>query len=45
VHSEEFTGILAPVVTRFLDKKTRLGFEAMNLALRNRVEARVHRPV
>ena len=41
VHSEEFTGILAPILTKMLDKKTRNGFEAMNAAMKERVEARV----
>jgi hypothetical protein len=41
VHSEEFTGILAPMLTRVLDQRTRSGFEAMNAAMKERVEARV----
>jgi hypothetical protein len=38
-HSEEFTGVLVPLLRRFLDTKTRAGFEMMNEALRARVEA------
>ena len=38
--SEEFGGVLVPVLWRMLDTKTRAGFEAMNMALKNRVEAR-----
>jgi hypothetical protein len=45
IHSEEFTGVLAPVVTKLLHEKTKLGFEAMNAAMKNRVEAKAHRPV
>ena len=45
VHSEEFTGILVPVLVRLLGQKTRLGFEAMNVAMKDRVEAKAHRPV
>ena len=41
VHSEEFTGVLAPMLTKMLDQKTRSGFEAMNEAMKKRVEARV----
>ena len=41
VHSEEFSGILAPMILKVLDEKTRSGFEAMNAALKKRVEARV----
>lgn len=37
-HSERFAGILAPVVLRAIGRDTRLGFEAMNSALRDRVE-------
>jgi hypothetical protein len=45
IHSEEFTGVLAPVVAKLLHEKTKLGFEAMNAAMKNRVEAKAHRPV
>ena len=45
VHSEEFTGVLAPVVTKLLHEKTKLGFEAMNAAMKSRVEAKAHHPV
>jgi hypothetical protein len=40
-HSEEFTGVLVPVLKKSLDTKTLAGFEAMNRALRSRVEAAV----
>lgn len=40
VHSEEFTGVLAPILMKVLDEKTRNGFEAMNTAMKERVEAR-----
>ncbi len=36
--SEEFTGVLAPLLMRMLDKSTRAGFEAMNSALKSRTE-------
>ena len=39
VHSEESTGILAPMLMKMLEEKTRGGFEAMNAALKERVEA------
>lgn len=38
-HSEDFSGILVPVLWKMLDTKTRAGFEAMNAALKDRVEA------
>ncbi|MEA2024854.1 MAG: SRPBCC domain-containing protein [Actinomycetota bacterium] len=38
--TEEFSGILVPVLWRMLDTKTRAGFEAMNAALKDRAEAR-----
>lgn len=38
VHSEEFSGLLVPVLWASLDTSTRAGFEAMNLALKQRVE-------
>lgn len=37
--SEEFTGLLVPLMTGMLDGKTKAGFEAMNLALKERVES------
>lgn len=37
---EEFTGILAPVVVRLLGSRLPSGFEAMNRALKARVERR-----
>ena len=40
VHSEEFTGILVPALKSMLDGTTRAGFEAMNEAVKNRVEAK-----
>jgi len=36
--SEEFTGFLVPALARSLDSRTRAGFEAMNLAIKERVE-------
>lgn len=38
--SEDFSGILIPVLWKMLNTKTRAGFEAMNAALKERVEAR-----
>ena len=38
--SEEFSGILVPVLWKMLNSKTRAGFEAMNTALKDRVENR-----
>ena len=37
-HGERFTGFLVPVFRRTLDRSTKAGFEAMNLALKQRVE-------
>lgn len=45
VHSEEFTGVLVPVLAKFLDQKTRAGFEAMNVAMKERIEERAPRMV
>ncbi|MGL4581657.1 MAG: SRPBCC family protein [Flavobacterium sp.] len=39
IHSEEFKGILVPLLKKKLNTDTRLGFEAMNNALKNRVES------
>jgi hypothetical protein len=39
VHSEEFSGVLVPMLMKLLDEKTRSGFEAMNVAMKERVEA------
>jgi len=36
--SETFTGFLVPALARSLDSRTRAGFEAMNLAIKVRVE-------
>lgn len=38
-HSEEFTGILVPLLSGMLDGKTKAGFLAMNDALKERVES------
>lgn len=38
VHSEQFGGILVPLFKKMLDTDTRQGFEAMNKALKERVE-------
>ncbi|KAB1192716.1 SRPBCC domain-containing protein [Haloferax sp. MBLA0076] len=41
VHAETFSGILAGLVLRFIGDKTKAGFEAMNEALKVRVESLV----
>ena len=38
--SEKFTGVLVPLFRRTLNRDTKGGFEAMNLALKQRVEQR-----
>ena len=38
IQEEQFTGLLAPLVLRFVERGTRQGFEAMNLALKARAE-------
>ncbi|WP_121967237.1 SRPBCC domain-containing protein [Myroides sp. N17-2] len=38
-HREDFSGILVPLLKKKLNADTRLGFEAMNIALKNRVES------
>jgi hypothetical protein len=38
VHGETFSGLLVPVLRRSLETTTRQGFEAMNRALKARVE-------
>jgi len=38
VHEETFRGLLVPVFRRSLEPRTRAGFEAMNRALKDRVE-------
>jgi hypothetical protein len=40
VQEERFTGLLAPLVLRFIESGTRRGFEAMNQALKVRAEQR-----
>lgn len=45
VHSERFSGVLAPLVMAVIGKSTRQGFEAMNQALKERAEARPKQPV
>lgn len=37
-HGERFTGLLVPLLRGLLDRDTRSGFEAMNRALKQRVE-------
>lgn len=37
-HSEEFSGLLVPLLWKSLDSRTRAGFDAMNQALKRRVE-------
>jgi hypothetical protein len=39
VHAEVFRGLLVPLLARTLRTRTRQGFEAMNAALKTRVEA------
>lgn len=39
IHTEHFSGVLVPFMKRSLDTHTRAGFEAMNTALKERVEA------
>ena len=38
VQEERFSGVLAPLVLRFIEHSTRQGFESMNLALKARAE-------
>jgi hypothetical protein len=38
IHREVFSGLLVPLLWRNLETQTRQGFEAMNLALKTRVE-------
>jgi hypothetical protein len=38
---EEFRGLLVPFIWKLLDRDARAGFEAMNQALRDTVEARL----
>lgn len=38
IHGERFTGLLVPLLRGSLDRDTRSGFEAMNRALKQRVE-------
>lgn len=38
IQSEDFTGILVPLLSRSLDRGPRRGFEAMNQALKERAE-------
>lgn len=39
VHGEHFSGILSRAILKMIGSKTKSGFEAMNLALKQRVEA------
>jgi hypothetical protein len=39
IHRETFSGLLVPLLWRNLDTQTRQGFEAMNHALKQRVES------
>ncbi len=43
VQSETFTGLLAPIVVPMIRKRTELGFNAMNEAIRSRAEQSTHR--
>ena len=38
VQEERFTGLLAPIILRFVERGTTQGFEAMNQALKARAE-------
>jgi hypothetical protein len=38
IQEERFSGLLAPLVLRLVERSTRQGFEAMNLALKARAE-------
>lgn len=38
-HGEVFSGVLAHILLGLLETKTRMGFEAMNIALKQRAEA------
>lgn len=38
MHSEKFKGLLVPIFKKSLEQDTRLGFEQMNIALKERVE-------
>ena len=38
IQEERFSGLLAPLVLRFVERSTRQGFEAMNQALKARAE-------
>jgi hypothetical protein len=38
VQAERFSGLLAPLVMKFIERGTRQGFEAMNQALKARAE-------
>ena len=40
VQGERFQGLLVPLFTKMIDEQTSAGFEAANLALKERVEAR-----
>jgi hypothetical protein len=41
VQEERFSGVLAPVILRFIGESTREGFAAMNRALKTRAEATI----
>jgi hypothetical protein len=40
IHAEKFSGILVPFLKKMLENNTKRGFEAMNEALKDRVEGR-----
>lgn len=42
VHSEQFSGLLIPMMAKMLDTDTSRGFEAMNAALKARAESSVY---
>lgn len=41
-HSEDFSGVLAPIVLRAIRASTTQGFQDMNVALKSRLEKREH---
>ena len=41
IHSESFVGIFVPFFMAIMGKSSKVGFEAMNVALKQRVEAKV----
>lgn len=44
LQTERFAGVLVPLMRKSLDTRTRVGFEAMNTALKARAEASIEQP-